>query len=60
MKGKGRVSWSVVNVIFAGVYEMERAREGVAVLLNDVWHIAMVKSGYFSSRILWIKLVFKG
>ena len=49
-----------VNVIFAGVQEMERAREGVAVLLNDMWHSAVVKSRYVSSRILWIKFVFKG
>ena len=37
---------------------MERARKGVAVLLNDVWHSAVVKSGYVSSRILWIKFKF--
>ena len=43
LKGKGEVSWFGVNVIFAGVQEMERAREGVAVPLNDVWHSAMVK-----------------
>ena len=34
---------------------MRRAREGVAVLLSDVWHSAVVKCGYVSSRILWIK-----
>ena len=51
LKGKGEVSWSAVNVIFAGVQEMERAREGMAVLLNDVWHSAVVKSGCVSSRI---------
>ena len=55
LKGKGEVSWSGVNVIFAGVHEMERAMEGVAVLLNNVWHSAVVKSGWVSSRILWIK-----
>ena len=37
---------------------MERAREGVAVLLNDVWHSAMVKYEYVSSRILWIRFKF--
>ena len=37
---------------------MERARERMAVLLNDVWHSAVVKSGYVSSRILWIKFKF--
>ena len=55
LKGKGELSWSGVNVIFAGVHEVERAREGVAILLNDVWHSAVVKSGYVSSRIIWIK-----
>ena len=58
LKGKGEVSWSGVNVIFAGVHEVERAREGVAILLNDVWHSAVVKSGYVSSRILWTKFKF--
>ena len=43
LKGKGEVTWSGVNVIFVGVQEMERAREGAAVLLNDVWHNAVVK-----------------
>ena len=37
---------------------MERAREGVAVLLNNVWHSAVVKYGCVSSRILWIKFKF--
>ena len=37
---------------------MERAREGVAVLLNDVWHSAMIDFGCISSRILWIKVKF--
>ena len=58
LKGKGEVSWCRVNGIISGVQEMERAREGVAVLLNDVWHSAVVKSGYVSSRILWIKFKF--
>ena len=31
LKGKGKVSLSGVNVIFAGVQEMERARERVDV-----------------------------
>ena len=30
LKGKGELSWSGVNVIFAGVHEMERAKEGMA------------------------------
>ena len=55
MKGKGEISWTEVNVIFAGVHDMERAKEGVAVLLNGVWHNAVVNSGCVSSRIFWIK-----
>ena len=58
LKGKGEVSWFGVNFIFTGVQEMERAREGVVVLFNDVWHSSVVKSGCVSSRILWIKLKF--
>ena len=37
---------------------MERAREGVAILLNDVWHSTVVDFGCVSSRILWIKFKF--
>ena len=37
---------------------MERTREGVAVLVNDVWHSTVVKSGCVSSKILWIKFRF--
>ena len=55
LKGREEVSWSGVSVIFASVQEMERAREGVAVLLNDMWHSGVVKSGCVGSRILWIK-----
>ena len=41
LKRNGKVSCFGVNGIFAGVQEMERAREGVAVLLSDVWHSAV-------------------
>ena len=37
---------------------MERAREWVTALLNDVWHSAVVKSGCVSSRVLRIKFKF--
>ena len=37
---------------------MERAWEGVAILLNDVWHITGIDFGCFSSRILWIRFKF--
>ena len=58
LKGNREVSWCGENGIIAGVQEMERAREGVAVLLNDVWRSAVVDFGCISSRILWIKLKF--
>ena len=54
LKGNREVSWCGVN----GVQERERAREGVAVLLNDVWHSAVIDFGYVSSRILRIKFKF--
>ena len=51
LKGKGEV-WCGVNGIIAGV------REGVAILLNDVWHSVVVDFGCVSSIILWIKFKF--
>ena len=39
LKGKGEVSRSEVNVIIAGVQEMESSREGVAILLNDMCEV---------------------
>ena len=57
LKGNGEVSWSGVNVIFAGVQEMQRAREVLAVLLNDVWHSAVVKyelnSSFQGLKFVW-------
>ena len=35
LKENGEVSWCGVNVIISGVQDMERAREGLAVLLNE-------------------------
>ena len=58
LKGKEEVSWFGDNGIIAGVQEMERAREGVAILLNDVWHSAAADFECVSSRILWTKRKF--
>ena len=58
LKGKGEVSWSRFNVIFAGFHEMERAREAVDLLLNYVWHSRVVNCGSVSFRILLIKFKF--
>ena len=40
------------GVVISGVQEMEKARERVAVLLTNVWHSALVKSGCVSSKFL--------
>ena len=37
---------------------MERARKGVAILLNEVCHSAVVDFGCVCSRILWINFKF--
>ena len=58
LKGNGEVSWCGVNSIIAGVQEMERAREGVSVLLNIVWNIAVIDFQCVGSRVLWIKFKF--
>ena len=42
LKGNGEVSRCGVNRIIAGVQEMERARERVAILLSDVWYSARI------------------
>ena len=41
LKGNGEVSWCGVNSI-AGIQEIERAWEGMAILLNDVWHSTVI------------------
>ena len=52
LKGNGEVSQCGANGIITGVQEMERARDRVAILLNDVWQSAVVDFGCVSSRIL--------
>ena len=37
---------------------MEKARKEVAILLNDVWHSAVVDFRSVRPRILWIKFKF--
>ena len=58
LKENGEMSWCGVNSFIVGVQEMERAGEGVAILLNDVWQGAVIDFWCVSSRILWIKLKF--
>ena len=49
LKGNGKVLQCWVMVIIASVQKMERAREVVAVLLNDVWHSAVIHFGCVNS-----------
>ena len=58
LRGKGEVPWCGVSGIITGVQKMERAREGLAILLNDMWHSAVIDFGCISSRIIWIKFKF--
>ena len=58
LKSNEEVSWFGLNDIITGIQKMERAREGVAILFNDVWHIAVIDFRCVNSRILWIKFNF--
>ena len=49
MKGYGEVSWCRVIGITEGVQEIKRTSEGVAVLMNDEWHSAVIDFGCVSS-----------
>ena len=44
-----------INGITASDQELEIVREGAAILLNDVWHSAMIDFRCVSYRILWLK-----
>ena len=52
LKGYGGVSWCGVNYTIPSVQEMERAMEGVVILLNDVWRSAVKYFGCVSSKVL--------
>ena len=60
LKGNGEVSWCGVKGINAGVQKTERARGGVAILLNNVWYSAVVDFGCVSSRISGLNSRFEG
>ena len=42
LKANGEVSWCGVNGIPVGVQEIEKASDGIIVLMNDEWHIAVI------------------
>ena len=50
LKGNEEVSWCGINV-----QEIETAREGVAILFNDVMYSVAIDIGCISSKIMWIK-----
>ena len=52
LKGNGEVSCGVKGII-ASVQEMERAREGMVILLNNVWRSEVIDLGCVRSRMLW-------
>ena len=52
------VSCCEINRIIAEAQEIEKAREGMAVLMNDEWHIAVIGFGCVSFRVLWVKFKF--
>ena len=52
LKGNTEVLWCGVNGIITSVQEMERVKESVTVLLNDVWHSVVIDYGCVNSRIL--------
>ena len=66
-KGKGRcfqkgkvakeweVLWCGMNGIITGIQEIERAREGLAVLMKDEWHSAVINFECVKSRALSVK-----
>ena len=58
LKRNGEVSWCEVNGIIAGVQEIERAREVVAVLMKDEWYSVMTDFGCVSSKVIWVKFKF--
>ena len=43
-----------MSSITGGVPEIERARKGVAVWMNDDWSNAVIDSGCVSSETLWV------
>ena len=60
LERNGEVSWCEVNGIIAGIQEIEWVREGVGVLMNDMYRKAMTDLGYVSSRTLWLFSNFQG
>ena len=49
-----------VNGINAGVQEIERGKEGMAILISDLWYSVVIDFGCVSSTAPWVKFKFSG
>ena len=59
LKGNGEVSWwGGGEDISVSVQEIQRGRECVAILNNDVWYSSVID--FINSKILWVKFKFLG
>ena len=58
LKGNGEISWCGVNGIIEDVQEIKKAREGVAILMNNMLHSVVIDFRCVSSRTLWVKFKF--
>src|SRR6201990_2155529 len=56
LKGKGEMSFGMYKGIYAGVNERVRAREGVTIVMKDVWWSYVKWSGSIGARIVWVRL----
>ena len=56
LKGKGEISFGMYKGIYAGVNERVRAREGVAIVMKDMWWSCVKGSGNIGARIAWVRL----
>ena len=58
LKGNVEIWWCGVNGIITIVKEMKELGKGVAILLKEVCHSAVIDFRCVNSRILWIKFKF--
>ncbi|WP_340581676.1 hypothetical protein, partial [Klebsiella pneumoniae] len=56
LKGVGEFQWGEINGIKSGVSERVRAKEGVAVMLNDELWREKRECKCINSRIMWTKI----
>src|SRR5678816_1549157 len=59
MKGNSENKWCGVKCVCAGVEKNEKGREGVAILMSDLWYRAILDFVFVSTRILMVKFKFE-